>query len=254
MKTLRYKIVIQFNGQNYSGWQIQNEPIITVQLKINKALEVIFKQKIKTTGSGRTDTGVHAKDFHVVFDAPFEIAHPNLVKALNGNLPGDVRVLSSGYVHSEFRPTNDAIEKEYRYYFTTEAEGSPFYAHTMSYVKYPLNFDLMQAACNAFVGEHDFLNFHCVGSEPNSTVRTIRSCELIQCEAGDMYPEHFYIRIIGDGFLKQMVRLIVNAVWDVGRARLEVSDIVGALISKEFKHISAVAPANGLIKYKVLYP
>jgi len=255
MKNPRYKIIIQFNGSQYFGWQIQTEKTPTVQREFNKALKSIFKAEIKTTGSGRTDAGVHAREFHIVFFAPFEIEHKNLIKALNGNLPDDIRAISSCFVDSEFKVTSDAKSKEYRYFFTTEEVGKPFSGVLMAQVKYELDISKMRQACGAFVGTHDFQNFHCLGSSPNSTTRAVTECELVYVAEDIMglVPSYYYLRIVGNGFLKQMVRLIVGAIWDVGRARLEVKDIEAALSSTDFHHIAPVAPAGGLYKFNVQY-
>lgn len=254
-KASRYKIIIQFNGTNYFGWQIQNQNVPTIQLEVNRALKNIFKEQIKTVGSGRTDAGVHAWEYHVAFDAPFDIAHESLVRALNSHLPEDIRVLESEFVSDNFRPTNDAKSKEYQYLFTTESIARPFSRLLMEYVKYDLDLKLMEEACALFVGKHDFKNFHCLGSDPQSTVREIYKCQIFKERAVNELnlPGFYRFHIEGNGFLKQMVRLIVGAVWDVGKGRLHLTDIEDALLAKSFKHIAPVAPPGGLYKYKVHY-
>lgn len=250
-----YKIVAQYCGKKYFGWQIQNDDTPTVQAAVNSALRKIFKEEIKTTGSGRTDAGVSSLDQHIVFKAPFEIPLGSLVKAVNSHLPDDIFIKMAEIVDDNFRPTNDAISKEYRYFFTDDSYNLPITRELMSYVRFDLNVSKMKLACEEFIGEHDFKNFHCLGSEPASTVRKITRCELVSVNAGEggLLPNHYYIRIEGNGFLKQMVRLIVGAIWDVGRGKLEVSEIKKALESSEFKHIAPVAPALGLYKFKVEY-
>ena len=255
MKKPRYKVVIQFNGSLYSGWQIQSGDTPTVQREFNKALKLIFKEEIKTAGSGRTDAGVHAREFHIVFTAPFVIEHHKLIRALNSNLAGDIKALASSFVDDKFRVTNDAVSKEYRYFFTTDEVGLPFSNHLMVHVRYSLDIELMKEACVSFVGTHDYKNFHCVGSNPHSTVRTITECELVYVPEDIMglVPNYFYLRIKGNGFLKQMVRLIVGAIWDVGKKKISIKDINATLVSPDFHHIAAVAPASGLYKFNVEY-
>lgn len=257
----KYKIIIQFDGTRYSGWQIQNLPILTVQREINNALEMIFKKAIRTTGSGRTDAGVHAKEFHIVFIAPFVIEHKKLVRALNANLPNDIMVLDSSFVDMQFNVTKDALSKEYRYFFSTADMGKPFAKKLMTHVKYDLDLESMKEACSLFLGTHDFKNFHCMGSAPNSTTRTITACEIYHIRNDDLspiilglVPDYYFLKIVGNGFLKQMVRLIMGSIWDVGRGRLENKDIINALGNSHFYHIAAVAPPEGLYKYNVQYP
>lgn len=255
MIQFKYKVIIQFNGSRYHGWQIQDRKTLTIQGEFNRALKVIFKEDIKTLGSGRTDAGVHAIEFHVVFRPSFSLDLEALVKALNGNLPMDIRAISAQQIGENFRPTYDAISKEYRYYFTTDQNGLPFSKSMMTYLNYKLDLKLMNQACKVFIGKHDFKNFHCLGSEPSSTVREIFECEVLRVDKlkDFVLPAGFYLRIKGNGFLKQMVRLIMGALWDVGRGKLTPEQVGEALRSSEFKHIAAVAPPNGLYKYNVQY-
>jgi len=253
----KYKVVIQFDGHGYFGWQIQNQSSSspTVQEIFNKALKVIFKEAIKTIASGRTDTGVHSLAHHVVFEAPFEIPTEKLLRALNSNLPSSIRAIACEFVDEKFRPTYDAKDKEYRYFFSNKENQSPFTRHYMSNISYSLDLDLMEQACRLFVGTHDFKRFHCVGSQPSSTTREIFEIQLFEevaCFNG-IIPEHYSIRIRGNGFLKQMVRLIVGAVWSVGRGKLSLSEIELALSCPNGEHVSAVAPPEGLFKFSVQY-
>ena len=254
MKT--YKVKIQFDGHEYLGWQIQKESRPTVQGQFNQALELIFKQPIKSVASGRTDTGVHALEHHVVFTAPFEIPHPSLVKALNSNLPASIRCYDCVEVEKSFRPTNDALQREYHYFFSNEKVASPFTRHYMTNIKHDLKVDAMQKACKLFEGTHDFNRFHCVGSDPSTTVRTIFKCELT-LEApclGGIVPKHFVLKVSGTGFLKQMVRLIIGAIWKVGDGTMKLTEVEQALINPVGKHIAAVAPPKGLFKFSVQSP
>jgi tRNA pseudouridine38-40 synthase len=113
------KLQIQFNGSGYFGWQIQKNEQKTIQQKVNEALYLIYKNQVKTQGSGRTDAGVHALNYYVVFEEPFPIRPlSNLVKAINTKLPTSIRALSCEVVESQFSPTAMAKSKEYRYFFS----------------------------------------------------------------------------------------------------------------------------------------
>ncbi len=251
----KLKLKISFDGHNYYGWQKQNQNLPTVQDKVELALAQIFKTQVKTIGSGRTDTGVHSLCHYVVLTPPFEIESSALTRALNSNLPQDIRVLDCVRVSDGFRPTNDAKSREYRYLFTNLEIPTPFQKNYISNISYSLDFDKMHKACRLFIGTHNFQNFCCVGSEPKSTIRTVFECELLKAEIDfhGILPSHYYIRIVGDGFLKQMVRLMVGAIWDVGRGKIEPDDIQKSLQSEGFEHIAPVAPAHGLYKYSVQY-
>lgn len=251
-----HKVVIQFDGHEYFGWQIQNQVSPTVQEKFNNALAKIYKQPIKTIGSGRTDTGVHSLEHHVVYKAPFKIPTEKIILALNGNLPDSIRAISCKIVSDDFRPTYNAISREYKYFFSNQAIPSPIVKNYMTNVSYDLNFDTMKQACELFVGTKDFKSFHCVGSEPSTTIRTIFSCELKRepsCFSG-IIPAHFVIVVKGNGFLKQMVRLIVGSVWAVGRGKISLEDIKRELSEASGQHLCAVAPPYGLFKVAVEYP
>jgi len=255
MKMKKTKLQIQFDGSRFFGWQIQKDSSPTVQEEINKVLEKIYKTPVKTIGSGRTDAKVHALKFFVVFMAPFEIDNEAVVKALNSQLPLDIRVLNCELVANEFRPTNDAKNREYRYLFTNNKILSPFQVKYMTNISYDLNFELMENACKEFVGTFDFASYQTTGTELKTSVRTIFECSLekMPLDFHGIYPEHYFIKVVGSGFLKQMVRLMVGAIWDVGRGKLEPGDIQNSLKHNIGNHIAAVAPPQGLYKYNIEY-
>jgi tRNA pseudouridine38-40 synthase len=250
------KLQIQFNGSGYFGWQIQKNEQKTIQQKVNEALYLIYKNQVKTQGSGRTDAGVHALNYYVVFEEPFPIRPlSNLVKAINTKLPTSIRALSCEVVESQFSPTAMAKSKEYRYFFSNLKIPSPFSEHLMSNISYSLDEKLMHEACALFVGRYDFLSFHCTGSDPKSTIREVFECEIFKEEMsmGGVIPEHYVIRITGNGFLKQMVRSIVGTIWAVGKKKVTLKEVREQLVNPTGKHIAPVAPAVGLVKFSVNY-
>ncbi|MGK0291445.1 MAG: tRNA pseudouridine38-40 synthase [bacterium] len=251
----RIKLKLQFDGHLYLGWQIQPEGQSTVQGRLNNALKKIYKIDVKTIGSGRTDSGVHSLSHFVCYNEPFSIPLKSIVLALNTKLPPDIRVMDAEQVDIDFRPTNDAVSREYRYLFSNEKIPSPFQANYISNISYSLDFELMRDASKSFVGKHDFEDFYCVGSDPTSSIREIFEIELLTCPADihGIFPKHYYFRIVGSGFLKQMVRLIVGTLWSVGREKVSIIDVEDALKNPKGKHLSPVAPAEGLFKYNVEY-
>lgn len=252
---LKNKILLKFDGHNYNGWQVQTDPVVTIQSEVNKALSTIYKEKISSIGSGRTDAGVHALKYFVVYSEPFQIPASAIIKALNSHLSGAIRAYSCESVDDSFRPTNDALKKEYRYLFSVADIPSPFQQKYMLNITYSLNIELMRNACDLFVGTHDFKNFHCKGSEPTSTQREIFSCSIEEGRGDEhgILPNHYYLKIVGNGFLKQMVRLIMGTLISVGREKISLDQVRASLNLEIDGHLASVAPPNGLYKFDITY-
>jgi tRNA pseudouridine38-40 synthase len=206
-------------------------------------------------GAGRTDAGVHALGQIAKVSIPLIIAPENLVKALNGNLPEDIRVILGEEIAEDFHPTVHAKSKEYHYRFTSQRTFTAFQNDLI--VNYPFDLDLtkMREACKILVGEHDFTNFFCEGTEVSSYVRKIFSCEIVEIDQGEweMLPSHLSFRISGSGFLKQMVRLLVGAIWNVGRGKISLEEFRSALGPTKVQRLGPVAPPNGLYMVRVNY-
>lgn len=249
-------LTIEFNGANFLGWQIQKDFQPTVQESLNNALKKVYKEDVSTLGSGRTDAGVHAKELFVTFKPPFEIDFDSIPRALNTHLPNTIRVKDAKFVNENFRPTNDAISREYRYFFSNEKNPCVFLLDQISNISYHLDEKKMQEACDAFIGKHDFLSFHCLGSDPKSTTREIFECSLYkEAEAlGGIIPSVYCFRIVGNGFLKQMVRSIMGTIWSVGRGKVQIHQVLEELKKPTGKHLAAIAPPNGLYKFSTKYP
>jgi tRNA pseudouridine38-40 synthase len=251
-----YRLLIQYKGTRYLGWQLQPESAgLTVQGELNKALEIVSKHKAQTMGSGRTDAGVHALGQVVKAGIELEIAPENLVKALNVNLPDDIRVLEAEKSTYEFLPTVDAVSKEYHYRFTCSRTFTAFQNDLICNYPFELDLKKMQEACTYLVGEHDFTNYYCEGTEVSSTVRKIFEAEILKVEQGDwqMLPAHYIFRVVGEGFLKQMVRLLMGALWNVGRGKITPEEFKKSLSSTKMSRLGPVAPPNGLYMVRVKY-
>lgn len=251
-----YKLLIQYKGTHYLGWQVQpGDAGQTVQGELNKALAVISKsENVKSMGSGRTDAGVHALGQVAKVSMPLQIAPENLVKALNVNLPDDIRVLKAETSTEEFLPTVHAVSKEYHYRFTCTRTFTAFQNDLIQNYPFELDIEKMREACRVLVGKHDFTNFFCEGTEVASYVREIYECEILEIPQGEwMLPSHYVLRIVGNGFLKQMVRLLMGALWNVGRGKISVEDLRNALGPKKVERLGPVAPPNGLYMVRVNY-
>jgi tRNA pseudouridine38-40 synthase len=251
-----YKIFIQYKGTRYLGWQIQPESAgKTVQGELNKALKVISKSDlVKTVGSGRTDAGVHALEQVVKVEINLQIPPDKLIKALNVNLPDDIRVIHAEFSDAEFMPTFHAKSKEYQYRFTTERNFTAFQNDLISNYPFELDINKMKEACNALVGVHDFLNFYCEGTEVAHNVREIFECEILYVDQGEwMLPSHYIFRVVGSGFLKQMVRLLMGTIWNIGRSKVTLDEFKAALGPPKVKKLGPVAPPQGLYMVRVNY-
>jgi tRNA pseudouridine38-40 synthase len=251
-----YKIYLSFKGSRFFGWQVQKDFHPTVQGELNSACKIIFKsENIHSVGSGRTDTGVHSLGHVIKLSAPFFIEYDALKRALNSQLPLDVRVLSVESCDQHFLPTNHALHKTYKYLFTNNDIESPFQNDLIANFPFALDFALMQKACDLFIGEHDFKDFECVGSTPSTTIRTIFSCSLRYHEVTfhGILPGHWVFEVTGNGFLKQMVRLMVGTLWNVGRGKTSLEQLQESLSRPIGKRLGIVAPAHGLYKISVEY-
>ncbi len=251
-----YKLLIQYKGTRYLGWQIQPlESGLTVQGQLNSALKVISKnENIRSMAAGRTDAGVHALGQIAKVSLELAIEPSNLIKALNVNLPDDIRVLSAEVTDDKFLPTVHAKSKEYHYRFTYGKTPSPLQGELIANYTFELDISKMKEACKLLIGTHDFCNFYCEGTEVSHHVREIYACEIFQVEMGNwMLPEHFVFRIVGNGFLKQMVRLIMGALWNVGRGKISLEEFQAALSAKRVSRLGPVAPPNGLYMVCVNY-
>lgn len=253
-----YKLKIQYNGFHFIGWQVQPNGE-TIQGTLNNCLKKLSKSEdIKTVGSGRTDSGVHALGQVVKIEMPLQIDTTALVKALNTLLPDSIRVLEAEVCGEDFHPIFSAKKKEYLYAFTLNKNRSPFIGELMA--RYPhRDFDQkrLEEACRLFEGEHDFCNYFCTGTPVKSTVRTIFNCSVVKEPVEGFYHvfdnEHYLLRFEGTGFLKQMVRLMVGALWATAAGKCSLQDIENSLKNPLDSKLAAVAPPQGLYLNKVHY-
>ncbi len=261
MSIYNFCAIVQYKGTNYNGWQIQNgQNGRTIQGDINQALKEITKaENIKTIGSGRTDARVHALGQVVKIEIPLSIASESLKKALNAHLSKDIRILNIVEAEEKFHPIYDASWKEYIYCFSMDETIAPFDKDLVAHYPYHLNLDVMKKGCQLFLGEHDFCNFYCMGTEVKSTIRKIFEFSLERVSERNFWnspsTEYYIFKIKGSGFLKQMVRLIVGSLFNLGRGHIGESEILAALSGPYVsKKVGFVADPEGLYLSKVFYP
>lgn len=244
--TRNIKLVIRYDGTHYSGWQSQKNAL-TVQEAISSALKKITGRKVKLTGAGRTDSGVHAAGQVANFKTHSTLSPDRIKEALNSSIPDDILIESAEYAPLRFDSQRSAISKRYRYTVTTARFTDPFMRHFASRFSYPLNIKRMRRAAKSLVGRHDFKSFQASGSNESNTVRTIKKIE-IEKRNGLLY-----IDVWADGFLYNMVRIIAGTLLEIGRGKIDESAIKEMLIKKDRRSAGPTAPAKGLCLMSVKY-
>lgn len=252
-----YKITVQYKGTHFFGFQVQAEGQ-TIQGEINKALSVLsHNEPVKTLGSGRTDAGVHALAQVMRIEIPVHIPVLSLARAMNSHLPQDIRVIDAEVVTEEFHPIFSAVSKEYNYVFCLEGQVSPFASELMTYFSPGLDIELMKKGCSIFCGEHDFINYQCTGTEVGSTVRKIISCDIKKYNSSGHWQhlahEYYVFSVVGTGFLKQMVRLMIGALVSLGKGKITLEDLEKSLKSPLKNRLGPTAPPQGLYLKEVHY-
>ena len=248
MRTL--KLTITYDGTNYCGWQRQkNGP--TIQQTLEESWKKITGEQITITGSGRTDSGVHARQqvCSLVTQSPLDC--DRLLRAVNANSPTDISILSAIEVDSDFNAITDSVEKTYQYYIQSGRILDPLRQRFAWFVSYNLDIAAMQKAAALLVGEHDFASFEATGSVRQSTVRTVIQCSVEMDPRGPF--EDVTVTVTANGFLYNMVRNIVGTLVLVGRGLESPEWIPRLLEQKDRKLAGQTAPAHGLFMDHVVY-
>jgi len=243
-----HKLTLSYRGTEFSGWQRQPGKR-TVQECLESALEKIWGEKISLQGSGRTDTGVHAMGQVASFNARHLHTDTVLQRALNANLPRDVRVVKCRLVAPSFHARFDSVEKTYRYLIWNHLVQDPFTWDTHWYVPRPLDLTAMRRAARFLMGKHDFASFTSnPGYERETTVRTMRKVSIVRDKATLTF--HF----TADGFLYRMVRNLVGGLVKVGLGKLTADHFGKILKARSRSEAPPNAPACGLYLMNVKYP
>lgn len=240
----RIKLVVAYDGTAYSGWQLQPKAA-TVEGELNKALSSLLQEEIKVIGASRTDSGVHALGNIAVFDTETRIPAEKISYALNQRLPEDIRIQLSVEAPKDFHPRHCSSRKTYEYRILNAPFPCPtrrLYTH-FTYV--PLDVERMREGAAYLVGEHDFKSFCSAAAVVETTVRTIYDIQ-IQKEGDEIV-----IRVIGSGFLYNMVRIIAGTLMEVGRGSCAPSYVKEILEKRDRQAAGPTAPANGLTLIKI---
>ena len=241
----RYFLDIAYNGTAYHGWQIQDNAH-TVQQELETCLGTILRQPVAIMGSGRTDTGVHARQQIVHFDWAGELGGAQLVYKLNSFLPPDISVAGLRKVGEEAHARFDATERSYEYLL--HQAKSPFLENLSYYFSRPLDVDLMNKAAEKLLGEQDFESFSRVKTEVNTFICTIKEARW------EKLNDSLVFHVTANRFLRGMVRALVGTLIEVGLGKLSVADFVSIIESKDRRSAGRAVPPHGLYLTRVVYP
>lgn len=236
----RILLTVAYDGTNYHGWQIQPNGV-TIEEKLNQAILELTGEVVQVSGSSRTDAGVHALCNMAVFDTESRIEAHKFAGALNARLPEDIRVMESKEVDVDFHPRFVDTHKTYEYRIYRGRIQSPIGRNYAHHVYVPLDVAKMQQASNVLLGEHDFKSFCSAGAQVKSTVRTLYEASFR--EEGD----DLVFTITGNGFLFNMVRIIVGTLIEVGMGRISPTEMVSILEACDREAAGPTAPAKGLM-------
>ncbi|MBR6613316.1 MAG: tRNA pseudouridine(38-40) synthase TruA [Clostridia bacterium] len=240
------KLTIEYDGTNFSGWQIQKDKR-TIEEELETALAKILKEEVKVIGSGRTDAGVHAMGQVANFKTDKTIKPEELLYALNTMLPYDIVILNVEDVDESFNARISAKAKHYRYVINNAKFPSALNANREYHYKYFLDTEAMQLAANDLKGKHDFKAFMAAGSTVKDTEREIYDIQVARLG------NRVIIDVVGNGFLYNMVRIIAGTLIDVGSGKLDIC-VIKNMIETGDRNLGGrtVAP-EGLFLVNVTY-
>lgn len=243
----RIKMTLSYDGTAFNGYQVQPNGR-TVQEEVQRALKQMHKgEPILVTGSGRTDARVHAYGQVIHFDTTLSIPLENWTRALNAQLPGDVRVLHTEAVSSDFHARYDVVRKTYQYRVHNRAAVDVFRRNYAVHEPYTLNVLEMKRAAAALIGEHDFTSFCASKTDVKNKVRTIYRIEIEQMQ------DELVFTFEGSGFLYNMVRILMGTLLEVGKGRRSANEMSSILMAKDRNKAGKTAPPHGLYLWEVSY-
>lgn len=239
-------LTVEYVGKNYSGFQIQPN-VLTVQEVLETALKKTFNKEIEITAAGRTDAGVHAFGQVINFFVDTTMDIGNMPKVININLPDDVSIVDAKFVDDNFSARYSAKSKVYKYVIYNNKYRSAIHGDFSYNFPHELDIEKMKKASECLIGTHDFTSFMGRDSNVKDAIRTIYSVEITR--DGDFVEIVFH----GKAFLRNMIRIIVGTLCDIGRGKLEVEFLENSIKEKNRAKAGYTAPANGLFLMKVNY-
>lgn len=249
---MNYKLLIQYDGTDFHGWQVQ-ENDRTIQGELERVIGMLEDAKVTVHGSGRTDAGVHAEGqvAHVKLNRSF--TPERLRSAINGNLWRDIRILKAESADEDFHARFSAKQKTYVYRIVNAPVMSPFWRRFAHHESRPLDMARMDAASRILLGEHDWTAFSSAQADGDNRVRTITDCSFESIWDSRARANVIEFRITANGFLRYMVRSIVGTLLEVGHGAKDSDTIHTALVSGDRSLAGATAAAHGLSLLSVEY-
>lgn len=243
---MRVKMIVAYDGTNYNGWQVQPNGV-TIEQKLNEALFDLLGEDIRIIGASRTDAGVHSLGNVCCFDTDTRMPAEKISYALNQRLPEDIVVQDSCEVPSSFHPRFAKSRKTYEYRILNRHFRLPTRRLDTYFYYYPLDVQRMQEAARFLEGEHDFKSFASVNTQAETSVRTIYECTV------ERQDDIIVIRVTGNGFLYNMVRIIAGTLVKVGAGELAPAQIEEILAAADRSAAGPTAPAHGLTMIGITY-
>ena len=238
---------VAYDGTDYAGWQVQPNGV-TIEEKLNAALQELTGEEIRVIGASRTDAGVHSMGTVCIFDSGTRIPAEKISFALNERLPADIVVQESRAVPEDWHPRHAASKKTYLYRIVNRTFADPMLRRYAHFVHKPLDEKRMDKAAKYLLGEHDFKSFASIHGQAKTTVRTVYEAEVTRDEA-----DVISFRITGDGFLYNMVRILAGTLLEIGAGFREPEDMQTILDARDRDAAGPTAPAAGLTMVCTVY-
>lgn len=240
------KVFTAYCGTAYHGFQRQ-ENAVGVQNILEEKLSLLTDGEVKINGCSRTDTGVHANEYCFSFETEHNIPCNNIIRGMNSILPDDISILSCEEAPADFHARYSCVAKEYEYLILNRQSKDPFLAGRALHYPFKLDIPLIEKAARDFVGTHDFTSFCGTANLKENTVRTIEYFKVQQCEN--------LVKLIvkGDGFLYNMVRIMVGTLIFINEGKLDAGSIPAILEARDRNLAGKTIGAQGLYLNKVFY-
>lgn len=243
----RIRLLVSYDGTDYCGWQIQPNGI-TIEEVLNKKLKKLTGEDIHIIGASRTDSGVHALGNVAVFDTDSPIPPERMAYALNQKLPADIVIVKSEEVLPDWHPRyQEQISKTYEYHIYNAQLPDPLKRRYSTFVSFPLDVEKMREGAAYLAGKHDFASFCNIRTNAENTVRRIDGIEI------EKEDQDITIRVTGNGFLYNMVRIIAGTLIRVGRGFYDPGKVKEILEAGERTEAGVTAPPEGLVLVKIDY-
>ncbi len=242
----KVKLTVEYDGTDYVGWQKQPNGT-SVQEQVENALQQVCGEPVQVVSSGRTDAGVHARGMVAHFETHRDLPLSAFREGVNSHLPGDIAIKHAEYVAGDFHARYSALAKRYRYSFYLGQIRSPIHSRHSWHIKRSLDVEKIRQAASFFVGQHDFNAFRSSGCDAKTTVRELFAVEIKK------HGKMLHLDIIGSGFLRNMVRIIVGTLIEVGSGKRQPEEIKDLLKGRQRDLSGVTAPPQGLCLMQVWY-